>query len=142
MNSTSFAPGPGNYNTSKGLGVDAPKYSMTAKNAYEGSKNSVPGPGQYSGNVNVVASKAPTWKIGTSKRDESLSKISKENLPGPGNYSLNANEKGPKFSFGKDERVKSATSSTPGPGQYKIPATIFNVPTFTQGGWDKSLKFI
>lgn len=141
-NSTNNIPGPGNYNTTKGLGSEAPKYSMTAKHSYRGNKLNVPGPGQYAGDSSVVNSKAPTWKIGTSRRDDSLNRTLKENHPGPGNYNSLNKEKGPLFSFGKDAKIKTEHSSNPGPGQYKIPASIFNVPTFTQGGWDKSLKFI
>ena len=78
-----------------------------------------------------------------------MNKKIRENTPGPGNYtvnnpnnSFNRDALGSKYSFGKAERAKSAYNNTPGPGQYKIPTSIFNVPNFTQGAWDKSLKFV
>ena len=137
-------PGPGNYSITRNIGSEAPKYSLTARNFYSGGSASNPGPGQYNNESNLVtAYKAPTWKIGSSTRDDSLNKAKKEAIPGPGNYNVIKNETGNKYSFGKDQRVKSASSgSNPGPGQYKIPASIFNVPTFIHGAWDKTYKFV
>lgn len=139
-------PGPGNYNILNKTGSEAPKYSLTARNYYGGgsaNKAYVPGPGQYTNESNNTTNfKSPTWKIGSSTREDSLNKIKKEAIPGPGNYSNISEEKGPKYSFGKEQRVKSATSETPGPGNYKVPTSIFNVPTFTQGAWDKNYKFV
>jgi hypothetical protein len=139
-------PGPGNYNISKGLGQDAPKYSLTSKNNYSGgsaAKNLVPGPGQYSlENSQQTMTKPPTWKIGTASRDDNLKKVVREGFPGPGNYNSEKGASNPKYSFGRDPRIKSAYSDGPGPGQYKVPVSVFNVPTFVQGSWDKSLKFV
>lgn len=140
-------PGPGNYNHLQSVGTSAPKYSMTARNMYNGgsnSKNSIPGPGQYdSGKVNYTSQKAPTWRIGTSSREDGLKKVEREAFPGPGNYGLKNDVNGPKFSFGHDQRMKNQSRlSTPGPGQYKVPTTIFNVPNFTNGTWDPNFKYV
>lgn len=139
-------PGPGNYNVVKSLGDNAPKYSLTSKNYYSGgssAKNLVPGPGQYTvENSKQAQSKPPTWKMGTASRDDNLKKVVREGFPGPGNYENIRGDSNPKFSFGKDKRIKSAYSDGPGPGQYRVPTSVFNVPTFVQGTWDKSLKFV
>jgi len=120
---------------------------MTARHYYSGgsqNKNSLPGPGNYnSDKVNYTTNKAPTWRIGTATREDNMKNIMRQNFPGPGNYHTLNSEKGPKYSFGHDQRVKSASSTvTPGPGQYKLPTTIFNVPNFVTGGWDPNFKFV
>lgn len=137
-------PGPGNYNYLQAFGSQAPKYSLTAKNYYKGDTLKVPGPGQYESNkTNYTSNKPPTWKIGTSTREDNLKQQMRENFPGPGNYSNKSETFGPKYSFNHDKRAKTPGSiNTPGPGQYKIPTTIFNVPNFSSGNWDPNFKFV
>ena len=142
-------PGPGNYSVSTNLG-NGPKYTITAKNfyGYDSTKsNNVPGPGQYNSNTSQTAFKQPTWRIGTATRDDGqIKQMKRENFPGPGNYGDTKSQGGvgPKFSFGHDEsRSKNKVSSTPGPGQYKIPYEMLNHPNYSNNnGFDNSYKFI
>lgn len=59
-------------------------------------------------------------------------------VPGPGNYNLNdeSGARAPKFSFGKEQRVKSERPKTPGPGSYQFKTCIGNEgPKITISSW-------
>lgn len=60
--------------------------------------------------------------------------IEKQFVPGPGMYSQDKKESSSKYSFGKDSRGKNVTSDTPGPGQYYIPCSIVEVPSYLKAG--------
>lgn len=70
--------------------------------------------------------------------------MARENYPGPGNYMSKTDGGQPSFKFGTERRDKSIKSGTPGPGQYKIPCSIVDVPTFFRntGGFETSYKFV
>jgi hypothetical protein len=139
-------PGPGNYSNTIKTGSEAPKYSMSAKNYnIDNNKKIVPGPGQYNNDRTFyTTNKAPTWRIGTSNRDDNMKHLVRQNFPGPGNYSSHGGDKGPKFSFGNEKRINDGNKGgeTPGPGQYKIPTSVSNTPNFVSGGWDPNFKFV
>lgn len=139
----SSIPGPGNYNIGANLGF-GPKFTMVGKNLYgTGNQNGVPGPGQYNENKATLL-KNPSWKIGTSTRDDNFKKIIKENVPGPGMYDDQGGKKGPKYCFGSEKRGMSAKSDTPGPGQYRIPCAIVDVNDYIrgQGQFDPNFRYI
>jgi hypothetical protein len=53
------------------------------------------------------------------------------NVPGPGNYDLstaNAQRSAPKYGFGTSQRIGARDEGTPGPGSYKVPSRVADVP--------------
>ncbi len=54
-------------------------------------------------------------------------------VPGPGAYDGSKRPQSasaPSWGFGKDARGKGNPNATPGPGQYKIPVKIIDVPEY------------
>lgn len=51
--------------------------------------------------------------------------------PGPGIYQDKTTLKGPKYGFGSSSRVKLKYDNSPGPGSYKIPVHVSNVPAYS-----------
>ena len=136
-------PGVGNYNLSRSLG--GPKYTMVGRTTYGGFRNINPGPGQYNGGSMTNLRKSPSWKLGTSTRDDALKKVLHENVPGPGMYDYDKNnEKGPKYRFGTEKRSNTVKNDVPGPGQYHIPCSIVDVNEYTResGKFEREFKFI
>jgi hypothetical protein len=133
-------PGVGNYNISKG--IEKKKITMfgKGKDLYN---NDNPGPGQYNLNMNDMK-KNPSWKIGSSNRDDNFEKVVKENVPGPGQYDIKDNMNGPKFAFGKEKKNENEKSDVPGPGYYHIPCSIVDVNEYTrqQGKFDPYFKYV
>lgn len=137
-------PGVGNYNITKGIG-NGPKYTMVGKGNSGNFKNGVPGPGQYN-NSNSIYKKNPSWKIGSSQRDDDLKRVIREGVPGPGMYEFNNNTRksAPNYQFGREKRGNIQKSETPGPGQYHIPCAIVDVNDYTreQGRFDPNYRYI
>jgi hypothetical protein len=116
---------------------------MSGRNFYNGTKSSVPGPGQYNNMSQTHLHKNPTWRMGTSTRDDMLKRIKRENIPGPGNYVLKVNKSTPLYSFGTERRDKVQTNSTPGPGHYHIPCSMVDVPRYLMNQtFDSRFKYI
>mmetsp|Transcript_314 Transcript_314/g.298 ORF Transcript_314/g.298 Transcript_314/m.298 type:complete len:450 (+) Transcript_314:7-1356(+) len=138
-------PGPGNYEYKKTMGV-APKYSMTGKNFYSGNRLDGPGPGQYNNErVKAVYSKEPSWRIGTSTREDQIKRVKREGLPGPGNYNIHSKAlEGRKYMFGKQKKGSYRNGFTPGPGQYHIPCSVVDVPKYQtySSGFQNEFRFI
>lgn len=83
------------------------------------------------------------FRMGTSSRDDALNRVKKENVPGPGNYTARVDNTNKAFKFGTQKREGLKVNSTPGPGQYRIPCTIVNIPTYNMGGtFDNKFKYI
>lgn len=83
------------------------------------------------------------FRLSQTARDE-LFKSNNLN-PGPGNYEIEENlskKKGKSFKFSKDEKLKNVKSFTPGPGTYKVPCSISNVPVYTVGKFAENFKFV
>lgn len=143
-NADKSVPGVGNYTVTKGIG-NGPKYSMVGKGKVIKGWSGSPGPGQYN-SVNAVFVKNPAWKIGTGTRDDEINKVKKAGVPGPGMYEFEdrTRVKSPHYRFGTEKRGKSATSGTPGPGQYHIPCAIVDVNDYTreQGLFDPAYRYI
>jgi len=138
-------PGPGNYNISKGIGANAPKYSITGKGNYGYINNGNPGPGQYNSDNFKTKTHNPAWKIGTGTREDNLKRVVREGFPGPGMYYVDKNGlKGPHYKFGTEKRGFVQKSDTPGPGQYHIPCAIVDVNDYTreQGNFDPNYRYI
>ena len=79
-------PGVGNYTISGTFGKNSPHYSMRIKGILSNYSNDVPGPGTYNNDKMNLYKHYPSWKIGTSQRDEDLRRKIKESFPGPGRY--------------------------------------------------------
>lgn len=63
-------------------------------------------------------------------------------MPGPGQYPLDSTLKGPRFGFGTDKRHKPAKDSSPGPGAYKVPTKIADVPKYVIPNQKEEHKFV
>ena len=136
-------PGVGNYNVSKGVG-GGPKYTIVGKGKV-GNVEGGPGPGQYE-NSNAIYRKNPSWKIGSSQRDDDLKRVKREGVPGPGMYEYydKTKTRAPKYGFGTEKRGDDKKNDTPGPGQYHIPCAIVDVNDYTreQGQFDNNFRYI
>ena len=137
-------PGVGNYDISKSIG-GGPKYSMVGKGNIGGIGNKNPGPGQYN-NSNAIYRKNPSWKIGTSQRDDELKRVKREGVPGPGTYEYYYRTKNaaPRHKFGSEKRGYVQKSDTPGPGQYRIPCSFDDINDYTreQGIFDPKFRYV
>ena len=137
-------PGVGNYDISKSIG-GGPKYSMVGKGNIGGIGNKNPGPGQYN-NSNAIYRKNPSWKIGTSQRDDELKRVKREGVPGPGTYEYYDRTKNaaPRYKFGSEKRGYVQKSDTPGPGQYRIPCSFDDINDYTreQGRFDPKFRYV
>ena len=138
-------PGVGNYNISKGIG-GGPKYTIVGKGNPLGIGNKNPGPGQYNDMYGVIKTKNPSWKIGTSQRDDDLKRVKWEGVPGPGTYEYydKTKVKSPNYRFGTEKRGEVKKSDTPGPGQYRIPCSFDDINDYTreQGNFDEKFRYV
>ena len=146
LNSTDRSiPGVGNYNITNGIG-SGPKYSMLGKGNTFIIRNGNPGPGQYNDTFGIIKTKNPSWKIGTSKRDDELKRIRKEGIPGPGMYEFDdkTKNKAPIYGFGTEKRGERKKNDNPGPGQYRIPCSFDDINEYTrgQGNFDRNFQYI
>ena len=141
-------PGVGNYTIYGELGTNSPKYSMGTRNSPL-NNTCGPGPGAYkSDDDHILYNHNPTWKIGTSKREDGCIKLAiKEGFPGPGKYGYSTSESffTQKIKFGSDKRFsRNLNNNTPGPGSYHIPCSIQDVTNYNRkgGNFDEKFKFI
>jgi len=138
-------PGVGNYNISKGIG-GGPKYTIVGKGNPLGIGNKNPGPGQYDDKTKTIKRKNPSWKIGTSLRDDDLKRIKRDGFPGPGKYEYydGTKNKSPNYKFGTEKRGNDKKSDTPGPGHYHIPCSFDDINDYTrqQGKFDPNFRYI
>lgn len=65
----------------------------------------------------------------------------KEN-PGPGSYSMYGGLGGPAYAIGSGSRGKMTLDNTPGPGHYKVPTYIANLPKYTMPDRSENLRYI
>jgi hypothetical protein len=140
------SPGPGKYNISKNIGDGSPHYSIKNKYNKPMKRFITPGPGRYNSGKLTTFRKNPSWKIGTSKRNNNLERQIAEGFPGPGaykyyNYHLLTS---PKYGFGTQKKYKDISNDYPGPGSYHIPCSIVEINDYTrrQGNFDRNFKFI
>ena len=144
--SDKVVPGVGNYSISGVFGNYSPQYTMRIKGILSNNKKDVPGPGQYNNEKMDLYKHYPSWKIGTSQRDDGLKKTIKEGYPGPGKYGFQTMKDfyTPRYRFGHKKRFSGNSKDTPGPGSYHIPCSIVDVTNYTreQGKFDDKFKFI
>jgi hypothetical protein len=99
------------------IGADADKQKNT------------PGPGNYDPNFKVSVDQKPAYSM---KGRYSATK--RLNVPGPGTYnkSFVDQKSAPKYGFGSSpQRAPIKKTLSPGPGGYKIPSMIADVPTYS-----------
>jgi len=86
MNEEASKLGPGNYEVT--LKKEGPSYTIGGKGK-NGSKNNIPGPGNYQPNHTVIKDSVRSFKMGSSKKERgAFSSKSYSCLPGPGNYNV------------------------------------------------------
>ncbi len=118
------SPGPGAYQHRVRLG-EAPKYAMRPKTAVILRQN-VPGPGQY--NPSKVTMRPPSAVMGKGSRGVDLAAA--KGIPGPGAYMKSGEPKGsPAFSFGTARAIHH-DNDVPGPGTYRLPSTVADLPRY------------
>mmetsp|Transcript_5502 Transcript_5502/g.9339 ORF Transcript_5502/g.9339 Transcript_5502/m.9339 type:complete len:344 (-) Transcript_5502:28-1059(-) len=103
-------------------------------------KKFVPGPGNYNLDYNNTEKAMPKFSIKGRYKDQK-----KLQVPGPGTYqkSLVDKKAAPSFGFGRSpqrEPVKQTLS--PGPGGYKIPTMIADVPLYSMPNRKEEFKYI
>lgn len=137
------SPAPGTYNTNTtGLSKRGVLMGQKLKDLQ---KMKTPGSGTYNPNVNFSMTQYPKFSMGAKLKSESASTLI---TPGPDKY-LNEREKlktaAPKFGFGSSKRPEiggSVKNLTPGPGSYKVPVKIQNLPDFAMPGRSQDFKFV
>ena len=102
-----------------------------------------PGVGSYNPSPEKTKKTLPSYsmkaKLGSSLVDE------KNTVPGAGTYELNMNTKkaAPKFGFGSSTRNPLKPNTTvPGPGAYRVPSTIGDVPAYAMPNRKDEDKYI
>ena len=139
-------PGAGEYY--KPENPKGPFYSITGKgNMNDIKDNGVPGSNAYDIDKATAAKKKnPSWKIGTSGRDDVVKKKIKEGVPGPGTYEQEDKTKikHPEYKFGTGKRTEDKPNDVPGPGSYRIPCSIVDVNDYTreQGEFDPEYRYV
>ena len=128
--------------------IEKPKFHMGVRLDHDDTRkfiHSVPGPGTHSPNNGPLKSKAPIYSMG-SKLKSTLTR--NEYVPGPGTY-VNSAEKlkiaAPSFGFGTSQRPPiggNPKTTVPGPGSYKLPAKIGDVPDFAMPNRVAESKFV
>lgn len=140
LSQTGFTPGPGNYNHQPKI-VEKNAYYMGSK-LKNREKDTVPGPGNYNPDEKYNKTKSPDYRFGSSPKGTGNKQ--KELVPGPGSYKYYnpALDKGPHVKIGSEIRGKDLKSDTPGPGAYRIPVKIIDVPRYLIPNPEEKYKFV
>ena len=137
-------PGVGKYNL-RNDNIDGPKYTIRGKYKIVSGKMKVPGVGNYNIDSNYLYKKDPSWKIGSSKRDDQLRRIIRDNFPSSATYNPIVKRKNSNnIKFGKEKRIKYKGNDNPAPNAYHIPCSIVDVNDYTreQGNFDDNFRYI
>lgn len=79
--------------------------------------------------------------MGTEKRAGAADKAG--DVPGPGSYNPRLSEGNPKFGFGSaHQRPGKKAEMAPGPGAYRVPCHIADVPVYSGGAPLEEFKFV
>lgn len=62
--------------------------------------------------------------------------------PGPGNYNIGNHLGGPGYGFGSSGRGKFTADGTPGPGHYKVPCKVADVPRYSMPNRNEEFKYV
>lgn len=63
-------------------------------------------------------------------------------VPGPGEYGVGGIIGGPKFGFGTESRSKDKKDNSPGPGHYKVPVKVADVPRYSLPNHPEEHRFV
>jgi hypothetical protein len=101
-----------------------------------------PGPGNYDPKIDI----RQLYKgisIGTGNRSEITGSPSKENQPGPGEYNTRGSStaQNQSYSIGRSKR-RDNKNHNPGPGQYKVPYYVSDVPSYVMPNRPEEFKFV
>ena len=118
---------------------------MRIRTASKNSLDKSPGPGHYNPKVDYAKENLGGVKIGTGNRSQHTTLGGKE-VPGPGQYDLGSSMAGPAFGIGSSTREDGSASKskmqTPGPGSYKVPTYIANLPKYSMPDRPDNLRFL
>lgn len=135
-----YVPGPGTYPVKSIIGTETQGKTLAGR--YEQARTSnmmAPGPGTYEPNAKPALTASPSWKMGSSKRDDSDKlKMRTSNFPPPDSYNPNMTsikERNASWSFGSGQRAKLASVglTTPAPGTYNVPNRAIEGPKYPMG---------
>ena len=89
-----------------------------------------PGPGKYMPDMDAVKPCSVRSAFGTGKRSDMAG--AKKGAPGPGSYNPGVTGTGDslKYSIGNSKRPKDNYGGVPGPGAYRVPYYVAEVPTY------------
>ena len=132
-----LVPGAGTYDIkSVSFNTLKPKFYIGQKLNFDDTMkyiHSIPGPGTHDPTHSVIKTKSPIYSMGARLM---ATKDTTAIVPGPGTY-VNSSEKlrtsAPSFGFGTSKRPEiggNNKQNTPGPGTYKVPVRVADVPTF------------
>lgn len=139
-----MVPGPGNYNIKPvAFDTEKPRFFVGEKLKAAKDVTNTPGVGSYDPSPERTKKTLPSYsmkqKLGSVLVDE------KNTVPGAGTYETNLNNKttAPKFGFGSSTRnSKNAKAYVPGPGTYRIPTSIGDVPAFAMPNRPQEFKYV
>jgi len=137
------SPGPGGYNLESMAFSTKPRFFVGEKLKTAKDVTNTPGVGSYNPSPEKTKKTLPSYsmkaKLGSSLVDE------KNTVPGAGTYEMNMNTKkaAPKFGFGSSTRNPLKPNTTvPGPGAYRVPSTIGDVPAYAMPNRKDEDKYI
>lgn len=150
MRKAKLVPGAGTYEIKSMAftGIEKPKFFMGQKLTFDDTSkyiHSLPGPGTHNATVTPTKPKAPVFSMGAKIK---TLKDTTAIVPGPGEY-VNSSEKlkmtAPSFGFGTSKRPDiggNRKSQVPGPGAYKIPTKIQDVPPYALPNRKPESKYV
>eukprot|EP00347_Sterkiella_histriomuscorum_P010747 403375078 len=132
-------PGPGKYNMTSTL--SGPKFPISSK--LDSNLQMSPGPGHYKidHNYTTKLQTAPQFSVGSQQRIM-LKELNKNPGPVYATTDIKKQFQGPKFGFGSSQRMPVKGGGEPGPGSYKIPTQVGNVPTYSMPNRGANYKFV
>ena len=144
-----LVPAPGAYEIkSKAFeGLERPKFHMGQKLTFDDTTkyiHSVPGPGTHDPAYKPTKSRSPVYSMGAKFNAQKDTTVI---VPGPGTY-VNSAQKlkvsAPSYGFGTSKRpvVGAAKFQTPGPGTYKLPSKIQDMPNFAMPNRKEESKYV
>lgn len=106
----------------------------------------VPGAGTYDPQAENTMQKLPAYSMKI-KLSNDMDRLAKKKVPGPGTYESNLNDKRSpaKFGFGTSTRENVSPKKqnvSPGPGHYRINASIGDVPGYAMPNRPDEYKYI
>lgn len=144
-----LVPGAGTYNPpNMAFNIEKPKFHMGQRLDHDDTRKfieSVPGPGTHSPVATPIKSKAPVYSMGV-KLGSTI--VKKNFVPGPGQY-VNTLERmkhtAPSYGFGTSTRPPiggNGKNPVPGPGSYKLPTKVAEVPGYSLPNQKEESKFV